>query len=234
MGIMMAFDTKTSTASRWAATFALVAGVAANASAQSVYLEGCNDGPTVEAALAKDGQKPVFIGKRLAVGGVYPGNAITMNDNGYGFNLERNPADNKLCVRAAFKDVQLNYPDNPNIPTWGQSIKPNNGIDVQKAYSPENGGRLVLRAQTYSRDASGKEILGKAIVVMAQPLAKKASVWSVDSKNVPDGSFSMVDFGIVTTNFNQFMGRGFGSGLASNSSSGTIVALRAPEQSPTR
>ena len=192
--------------------------VAFAANAQSVYLEGCNEGPVVEAALAKDGQKPVFIGKRLAVGGVYPGNAIAMNDNGYGFNLERNPADNKLCVRAAFKDVQLNYPDNPNIPSWGQSIKPNNGIDVQKAYNPESGGRLVFRAQTYTRDSSGKEMPGKAIAIMAQAHTKRAAVWSIDSKNLPDGSFSMVDFAIVTTNFNQFMGRGFGPAAATDQS----------------
>ena len=126
----------------------------------------------------------------------------------------------ELCIVTAFKNIQLNYVDNPQIPAWGLAIKPsNNGIDVQKAYRPENGGRLVFNAQTYKNE-NGVEVSGKAIVVMAGTLNKTASVWSVSSEGIPSGSFSMQDFGIVDANFTHFMGRGFGSGIASDKPAG--------------
>ncbi len=209
--------------------------VAFTASAQSLPFETgkCYDGPSVEAAMAKDQQKPLFIGKRVAVGGIFPGNSITMNDNGYGYNLERNPKTKELCVVTAFKNVQLNYVDNPQIPDWGLAIKRVDGIDVQNAYRPENGVRLVFRAQTYSKDANSNEIAGKAIVVATQPSVKAAAVWAVDSQGVPSSSFSMRDFGIVEANFTHFMGRGFGSGFASHKpAGGVMMASKSPELAP--
>jgi hypothetical protein len=176
-----------------------------------LYATGCHDGTALEAAMEKDGQRPVFLGKRLAIGGTYPGNVFTVNESGFGFNVERDPETRRLCVRATFRDVRLNSPDNPNIPSWGRTIKPNKGIDVQKAYNPENGGRLLLHARTYTISSSGVQVPGKAIVVMAQPMSKRASVWSVDRDDLPDGSFSMVEFGIVSTNFDRLLLLGFGS-----------------------
>ncbi len=191
---------------------------ALGANAQSLPFDAgkCYDGPTVEAAMLQDGQKPVFIGKRAMIGGALAGNVITMNDQGYGYNLEREADTKKLCLAASFKNAQLNYPDNPNIPDWGQSIKPSGlGIIVQGAYT--KGGRLLFRGQTYSKDSNGKEVSGKAIVLIVGVTEKQASVWSVNSQNIPSSSFAMRDFGIVTTNFNDFMVRGFGSGGSASS-----------------
>jgi hypothetical protein len=236
MGSNMAFN---STALKTTLAAPILA-VAFAANAQSLPFETgkCYDGPSVEAATQKDGQKPVFLGKRPVIGGNLAGNVITMNDNGYGYNLERDPDSQKLCIRASFNNIQLNYVDNPVIPAWGQSIKPNKGIDVQNAYRPENGGRLVFRAQTYSKDSNGNEVPGKSIVIATGTIEGKgmgkAAVWSVNSQGIPDSSFNMIDFKIVTTNFSHFMGRGFGSGFASNGSSGTLVAAKAPELTPTR
>jgi hypothetical protein len=186
--------------------------VAYAAHAQSVYIEGCHEGRVVEEALANDGQKPVFIGKRSMVGGMAASNVFTMNDNGFGFNVERDPEGNKLCVAAAYRDVKLNHIDSPSIPPWGLAIGVNpNGIDVRKAYKPENGGRLVFHARSYKRDSSGAVIPGKAIAIMAGVKDDLASAWSIDSKNMPDSLFNMREFKIVTSNFNHFFGRMFGS-----------------------
>lgn len=192
---------------KFAVPAALALGVAvADANAQSLQAGTCSEKAAVEAVLAKEGQKPIFIGKRVAIG-VMPTNVVLMSDSGYGYNIEEIKEKGVLCIGAAFKHIALNYPDNPNIPVWGSSIKPNKGIDVQKVY--QNNGRLVFGAQTFTKDANGAEILGKAIVVATAPLDKTASVWRVDANSLPTTSFGMMEFGIVTKNFDYFVGRGF-------------------------
>lgn len=183
--------------------------------AQSIpYTSGCHDSSLIEAAMEKDGQRPVFIGRRPAPAyprEQWPGNVITMNDNGYGYNIERDPVSKKLCIRISFKHVKLNSVDNPEIPEWGMKIKKSKnydeqnkqGINVAGAY--KNGARLVFLAQAYGVDSAGNEAPGKAIVVSAMPKMETASVWGIDSDATPDSAFEMVDFRIVTTNFLRFM-----------------------------
>lgn len=223
MAVSAVKDFANSTTAKLALAAAMAFSGAANA--QTVpYTTSCHDGPSVEAALERDGQKPIFIGKRPIPG--YPGNVITMNDNGYGYNFERNPKNQELCPVASFKNIQLNYVDNSEIPEWGKAIKPNKGINVQNTYA--KGSRLVFIAQTYKKDANGNEVTGKAMTILAIPAEKGAAVWSVDSNALPDSSYEMKDFGIVEKNFNYFMGRGFNSRATSNVQNATVIAMKAP------
>jgi hypothetical protein len=169
----------------------------------------------VESALAKDGQRPVFLGKRSIIGGTAAGNVFTLNENGYGFNIERDPENNELCVRAAFRNTQLNRIDNVAIPEWARYMHANpDGIDVKKAYRAENGGRLVFFAQSYRRGADGIEVPGKSIALMAGTKDDLASVWSIDSQHVPDSLFNMREFRIVNSSFDHFFARGLGNSAA--------------------
>jgi len=196
------------------ATMALAFGMA-TANAQTAYWEPgkCYPIAPTQATLKADGQKPIFIGKRAtAAANIRPTNVIMMNDNGYGFNFEQTVDKKELCLAAAFKNVILNYPDNPNIPVWGQKIKPNNGIDIVKAY--QNGSRLVFVAQTYEKDADGAEIMGKSIVLGVSPATNTGTVQSVTSDGIPSTSFVMGDLKMVKENFDYFMRHGFNTGIA--------------------
>lgn len=206
------------------ATMALAFGMS-TANAQTAYIEPgkCYPIDATQATLKADGQKPIFVGQRVtAAKDVRPTNVIMMNDNGYGFNFEQTTDKKEICLRALFKNVILNYPENPNIPVWGQKIKPTNGIDIVKAY--QNGSRLVFVAQTYEKNADGAEIKGKSIVLGVSPETNTGTVQSVTSDGIPSTSFVMGHLKMVKENFDYFMGRGFNTGIAANAS-GTVVAL---------
>jgi len=181
---------------------------AANAQSLDLKLGQCQDRATVEAMLKQDGQKSLFVGKRIT--DQSPVNVFYLNAKGYGYNTEFDKAKDELCTRVAYKEATLNPVDNDKIPSWAVGIKPNKGIDVQKIYSNkgDNIGRLVFVARSFTKDANGREIDGKAIALAVRPILKDAGVWSVDSNGIPDGMFAMRDFGIVTKNFNEFLARG--------------------------
>ncbi len=181
-----------------AAMLVAVFGVAANAQAGGLEAGKCYSKAAAEAVLAQEGQKPIFGGDRIADS--KPANIFFVNDSGYGYNIEGDQSlgipSQKLCARAAYKNVHINSRDNPEIPSWGQNIKNNGGIDVHKAY--QTGGRLVFAAQSYSVKG-GKEVDGQAITVMAGSTESgrtDAAVWSVSSAGVPDDLFSMVKFSV--------------------------------------
>lgn len=179
------------------AAFVLAFGFAANANAGGLQPGKCYSKDQAEAVLKQEGQFPIFIGNRITDSRNV--NIFFLNRDGYGYNLEgdrpKGMPSNKICVAAAYKDARLNDPDNPEIPSWGKNIKTTgNGIDVQKAY--KNGGRFLMVAQTYENRPDGTERLGKGIVVIAGP-QESGDVWSVDSKWLPDSSFSMVNLSIT-------------------------------------
>jgi hypothetical protein len=222
-------DFTSSTTAKMALVGALLATpFAANAQSLDLKLGQCQDRATVEAMLQQDGQKILFVGKRVTDNS--PVNVFYLNDKGYGYNTEFKKATDELCTRAAYKEAILNPVENDKIPSWAIGIKPNKGIDVQKIYAQkgEDTGRLVFVARGFSKNAQGQEVDGKAIVVAAAPLAKMASVWSVDSNGFPDGLLDMRDFGIVTKNFNQFVARGSSTSpiASAGSINGTTVAMR--------
>ena len=174
----------------------LVFMVAANANAAGLIPGQCYAKADAEAVLKQEGQMPMIMGNRLTDD--KNANVFFINKHGYGYNVEGNaPLGQKtteLCVRAAFKNTILNNINNPEIPSFAKTIKTTgNGIDIQKAY--QNGGRIILGAQTYTLKSDGSEAIGKTIVVLASPETKGADVWSVDSLGVPNASFSMRDFG---------------------------------------
>lgn len=186
----------------------LVTPFAANAQSLDLKLGQCQDRATVEAMLKQDGQKILFVGKRVTDNS--PTNVFYLNDKGYGYNTEFKKATDELCPAAAYKDVVLNPVENDKMPSWAIGIKPNKGIDVQKAYSQKGDDtvRLVFVARTYTKNSAGQEINGKSIALAVQPFKKEANTWSIDSTGVPDTLFAMRDFGIVTKNFNEFVARG--------------------------
>lgn len=178
-----------------AAAFALPMVFAANAHAGGLEAGKCYAKSAAEAVLAQEGQKPLFGGDRITDDKKV--NLFFVNDSGYGYNLEGDQPQGipskKICARASYKNVHLNGIDNPNVPSWGQTIKNNGSIDVQKAYS--KGGRLIFAAQSYSmRD--GKEVDGNAIAVMARDNDKLAAVWVIDTNGVPEGLLAMRKFAI--------------------------------------
>ncbi|MCE9551748.1 MAG: hypothetical protein K8R50_12260, partial [Betaproteobacteria bacterium] len=115
----------------------------------------------------------------------------------YGYNIEADtplgsPAK-ELCVAMAYKDVHLNNPNNPEIPSWGKNIKSVDGFDIQKAY--KNGGRLVFAAQSYHLNTDDSERSGKYVVVS---LAERdAAVIAIDATGRGDGLLNMDDAGIT-------------------------------------
>lgn len=234
MGLSAVKDFASSTTARIAVAGAITLSAFA-ANAQSLPFEAgkCHDMEAVKVALKADGQKNLFFGDRITDNS--PANFFTMNDKGYGYNLEFKKAStpsqkDQLCLRTEYKDIQLNYVDNSQIPSWAKRIKPNKGIDVQKMYSQtgDNVARLVFVATTYTKNANGNEINGKAIAVAVQPFLKGASVWSIDSSGVPNSVADVRNFEIHTKNFNDFMGRGFGSIASSGQTDGTLIALKTP------
>ena len=217
MGLSAVKDFANSTIAKVALAGAITLSVF-SANAQSLPFESgkCYDQIAVKAALSADNQKPIFVGDRITDRS--PTNIFYMNNNGYGYNTELKKASkptekDELCVGASFNQIQLNYLDNPEIPLWAKGIKPNRGIDIQKAYKNQGDDvvRLAMVAYSYRKDANGKEIKGNAIVVAVMPNVKEAAIWSVNPYGIPDGTFSMRNFGVHTGNFNQFMSRGFGS-----------------------
>ena len=184
---------------------AFVVAFAAAANMNSAFAGGLEPGKCypkdVAAKVLKDeGQVTVLMGNRFTGDDKNNNmNIFTVNDRGYGYNIEGNKPQGKpqteLCVGAAYKDAQLNSPDNPKIPAWALDIKPNvdvaggsGSINVAEAY--KKGNRLLLHASSYRDAADGSERVGKRIVVA---LAKTGwgAVWSVDSKAIPDGMITM-------------------------------------------
>ena len=222
-------DFANSTTAKVTLAGAIALGGVANVNAQSLPLVGgkCHDSATTQAMLKADGQLPLIIGNRNTDD--FPLNVIMMNDKGYGYNFEEKKAEKQICLRVAFKDAQLNYEDNTLIPAWGLAIKKTNGFDVEKIYA--NQGRLVFAAQSYSRDASGKEIVGKAIVIGILPSKKLGTVFEVDGSGIADTSFDLNGYKIVTQNYTHFIGRGFGS-IASAQQNNNILLAQEPKPKP--
>lgn len=174
------------------------------AKAQSLEAGKCYDSATVGAAVKAEGHKMIMWGDRFGSNGV---NAFYMNDNGYGYIVEgdKPKADaknsTKWCVASTYKDIVLNYPDNPTPPRWVSGVKVANNINIPVAY--QNGMRIIGGWQTYSKDASGREVLGKAAYVDIS-LNKTGGVTNIDGNGNPTTAFAMKNFGIITENFNYF------------------------------
>lgn len=197
---MSALDMFKRSAAPVALSAGLAFGLAANANAAGLIPGQCYSKADAQAILKQEGQSPIIMGSRLTLGKERPANVFFLNNLGYGYNIEGDaplgvPARN-LCVRAAYKDVYLNSPNNPEIPDWAKGIKATgNGIDLEKAY--QNGARAILGARTYTQKADGTEILGRYLVVLASVNDKIGDVWSVDSLGRPDTSFDMEGVGIT-------------------------------------
>lgn len=221
-------DFASSTTAKMALVGALLATpFAANAQSLDLKLGQCRDRATVEAMLKQDGQKILFVGKRIT--DESPVNVFYLNAKGYGYNTEFDKAKDELCTVVAYKEAKLNPVDNDKIPSWAIGIKPNKGIDVQKIYSNKGDdiGRLVFIARSFTKDPNGREIDGKAITLVVAPVQKMASTWSVDSNGLPNSVLAMRDFGIVTKNFNEFLALSSSTHVASAGSlNGTTVAMR--------
>lgn len=201
-------DLVNSTFAKLAFAVAVSFGAAAKAGAGGLEPGKCYKKQDAELVLKQEGQVPIIIGNRLASAEENRNvNVFFTNAKGYGYNVEGDKPNgvpsSKICVGAAYKNVNLNSLDNPEIPKWGKAIKAtDNGIDVQKAY--RNGARLILGAQTYTNKADGSEVLGKYIVVGAAVSDRMAGAWSVDLDGNPDTIFDMSDFS-VTPHMNRLL-----------------------------
>lgn len=210
--------TFTSTVAKYALPVALAATFAANANAAGLIPGQCYAKADAEALLKQEGQMPIIFGNRLTDNG--NANALTVNLQGYGYNLEGDhtrpddfkgifvPETKQVCVRAAYKNVHVYSLDSNTPPEWTKNVKSHNGFDLKKAYAA--GARVIMGAQSYTPNADGSETPGKFIMVLGGTKDKGANVLGIDYTGIPGGLFDMNNYGVVTKSMNALLGQTVG------------------------
>lgn len=197
------------------------------------YVGGkCYDSASTQLSLAQNGQRTLIKGNRNSAENHFPINVIMMNDSGFGYIWEEKTLtkveaekqgkafpEKQLCLITRFADVQLNYEDNPEIPAWAVGIKNESGFNIENSYG--KGIRLVFAAQSYTKDSSGDEKMGKSIVVGVLPGQRIARVLGVDFQGRASLSFDMQNYTIKTENYTHYIGRGYGNHAAGE---GAVIA----------
>lgn len=179
-------------------TLALAFGLAGPASAQSLKPGECVSKARFEQIMVQDNQKPKIVTTRDTTGA--PAAIITSNPDGsLGYTLLGDQTlgvpSTKICAKNVIKDIKFIEP-NPKATglPQGVSIKSHNGLDPAKIYA--SGGRLVMIAQTFEKDARGNDILGAGYAVFANPDPNNrgGGAWNIDSLNRPSLSFTFSNF----------------------------------------